>query len=320
LIKYNKHIKNLFSIKSELRFFRVSRDLNEKKVSEGSDNLFKMVFFTFLALLFFSVTTLSQINVTTDLLQEREVLAGSSFRGEIVIRNYGNEAGVIKAYQTDVYSTCDGKYFYNTPDSAGNNRSNSKWVTFSPSYFILPSKSSSRINYAVEVPNDDNLKGSYYSIIMVEVVGDEKDIEDQVNSKSKKKKPNLGLTVNYRFASLILTHIQNTGLRKIIIKGINLTKDKSQYLLELQVENTGERVLRPDISVELFNIASGSKISVDGTEKFVGTKSVIYPGSCTNQTIKIGPIDPGNFKALVVIDAGGEDVFGAEYNLTIGNK
>jgi hypothetical protein len=45
--------------------------------------------------------------------------------------------------------------------------------------------------------------------------------------------------------------------------------------------------------------------------------SRIYPGTSIRQKIRLGSLEPGNYRALVILDGGGDQVFGAEYQLAL---
>jgi len=46
---------------------------------------------------------------------------------------------------------------------------------------------------------------------------------------------------------------------------------------------------------------------------FTGKEYRMYPGTCVMQAIRLPKFPPGNYKALLVVDAGGKDVFGAQF-------
>jgi len=61
--------------------------------------------------------------------------------------------------------------------------------------------------------------------------------------------------------------------------------------------------------VELFDQMGASK------GKFGGVQYRIYPGTSVRQSIFLDGVPAGTYKALIVIDDGNDDVFGAEYTL-----
>jgi hypothetical protein len=80
---------------------------------------------------------------------------------------------------------------------------------------------------------------------------------------------------------------------------------------QVSLGNDGQRMLTPVPWVELWDL-SGKEVG-----KFEGVQSRIYPGTSVKQKIDISSVKPGSYKALLVADAGGEDVFGMNITLQI---
>ena len=88
-----------------------------------------------------------------------------------------------------------------------------------------------------------------------------------------------------------------------------LPNENGKRILQVDVENTGELWIRPEVYVELFDDKGVSK------GKFPGVRYRLYPGTSIRQMIDLSSVGSGTYKAIVVVDAGGEDVYGAEYTL-----
>jgi hypothetical protein len=79
--------------------------------------------------------------------------------------------------------------------------------------------------------------------------------------------------------------------------------------MQVDIGNDGDLGMRPEVTVELFDQTGSSK------GKFNGIRNRLYPGTSVRQRIVLEGIPAGKYKALVVIDDGRDDVFGAEYTL-----
>jgi hypothetical protein len=90
-----------------------------------------------------------------------------------------------------------------------------------------------------------------------------------------------------------------------------LVKKDAQQLLEIDVENNGERCLRSQIRAELYDL-EGNYVG-----KFGGKLFRIYPATSVRFSVDFGKVPNNTYKALVVIDCGGTDIFGANMNLII---
>ena len=88
-------------------------------------------------------------------------------------------------------------------------------------------------------------------------------------------------------------------------------KEESKRTLEVDLENIGERWLRPYLWAELY----------DGEGRFVGKfeacKHRIYPGTSARYRVDLSEVPKGDYKALVIADCGGDFIFGANYNLKL---
>jgi hypothetical protein len=79
----------------------------------------------------------------------------------------------------------------------------------------------------------------------------------------------------------------------------------------VNVVNTGEQADRLELRVELFD-AEGAPAG-----RLTSTRGLVYPGSSIHQRFDLGQLAPGTYRALLVVDTGSDDVFGAEYTIRI---
>ena len=112
---------------------------------------------------------ISQVSVIGDLSNDKEAKPGERYDGVITVKNDSDDPQEVKVYQSDYLFACDGTNNYADPGTLA--RSNANWVTFTPSFFTVPPRSTATVNYTVQVPVDSATKkliGSYWSILMVE--------------------------------------------------------------------------------------------------------------------------------------------------------
>ena len=254
------------------------------------------------------LSVFAQVSVIGELSQDRDARPGESYNGVIVVRNDTNEPQEAKVYQTDYQFHFSGTNNYGEPGSQL--RSNAKWVSFSPSFITLPPQGTMAINYTVTIPKEaegKKLVGTYWSMLMVE--GVQKGSAES-SLPQKEKQAQMGIMQTIRYGIQIATSITSTGVRKVDFVAVKLvTKDDGKKALQVDIENSGDIGMRPDVYVELFDEQGISK------GKYYGVKYRIYPGTSVRQSIELSSIPKGTYKALVVVDAGGEDVFGAQYTL-----
>ena len=105
------------------------------------------------------------------------------------------------------------------------------------------------------------------------------------------------------------THIGDSGERKLKFIETKLLKETQSRLLQVDIENTGQRWLRPYLWTELY----------DDTGRYIGRfengRKRIYPRTSVRYKVDLSDVPKGIYKALVVADCGGNYVFGANYTL-----
>ncbi len=249
----------------------------------------------------------AQVSVIGELSQDKDTKPGDSYTGVIVVRNDTNEPQEAKIYQTDYSFQCDGTNNYGEPGTLP--RSNAKWIAFSPSYLTLPALATMAVNYTVTVPKDlagKKLVGTYWSMLMVE--GIQKGSAES-SLPQKDKKAQMGIMQTIRYGIQIASSIANTGAKKIEFLGVAIDTTGGKRALRIDIKNTGDIGMRPDVTLQLFD-AKGAPVG-----KFTGVKYRIYPGTSVRQLIDVKSVPQGTYKALVVVDAGGDDVYGGQYTL-----
>jgi hypothetical protein len=252
-------------------------------------------------------TARSQVAVMGELSHDRLAKQGETYEGVITLRNDSDEPGEAKIYQTDYLFAHDGTNNYGAPGSTS--RSNALWISFSPAHVIVPAHGTAEINYSVAVPQIDlePLVGSYWSMIMIE--GIQKDSPES-SLRSTDDEPQMGIRQAIRYGIQLATHIAGSGMKSIQFLDARLVRtDQGKTNIQVDIGNNGDLGMRPEVYVELFDQMGASM------GKFPGIQYRLYPGTSVRQNILLEGIAAGTYKALVVIDDGNDDIFGAEYNL-----
>jgi hypothetical protein len=87
--------------------------------------------------------------------------------------------------------------------------------------------------------------------------------------------------------------------------------EDGRTLLAVDVENTGDGWLVPTVWTEL----------VDPSGAVVGRAETmpkrLYPDCSGRFWLDLGPLGPGTYDALVVVDGGGDAVFGTKLNVDV---
>lgn len=266
--------------------------------------LFLRLFITILLLFLGSVITYAagSIKVLGSLVDERVATIGTSYDGSILLENVGKTPCQVRIYQTDYLYYADGRHIYGVLGE--NPVSNGNWITLGANWVTVPAQEKAEVHYKVKIPPNPGLRGSYWSMLMVEA-------EDDQPVNSEKGKGAIALRTKIRYGVQVITNIGNSGSRQIQFLDRQVINQDGRRILQLDIENSGERVLAPVVSMQLFN-NDGKLLS-----NYQGDKLRILPSCSIRQRINLPDLPKGRYKALVIVDNGDQYVFGANYNLVI---
>lgn len=254
-------------------------------------------------LCFLPVVSWAGIVVANGLSHAHQINVGEVQKGRIEIQN-ANGTRDVRIYQRDYRFLNTGEAFYDEPGTL--ERSNASWIDINPTYITIEPGQTTFVNYELRVPQNDKLSGTYWSVIMVEEVA-------PLNTNVIEK----GVTINtlIRYAVQISATIGSTGKKELNFTNIELKKagEDGAKMFVLDVENNGDCLLRPGLSVELFDEA-GTSIGV-----FSAPKKTTYPGTSVRFEIDLSAVNPGTYQAMVLADCSEEDVFGINVAVEIKN-
>lgn len=246
------------------------------------------------------------IDILGELTQRMSIAIGAAGQGQILLQNNTEKPEVVRIYQTDYLFYADGRTLYDKPGT--NARSNAKWITLTPDQIMVPAKGNATINYTIKVPDDKSLHGSYWSMIMVEPIPE----ASLTPPKGTEKNPvAYGVTTIIRYGIQIICDVGAPERGMIRFANKRLISDKNQRVFQIDIENTGSKLLAPLVWTELYG-NSGTSVG-----RFEAGRAKVYPGCSARFVIDLSKVPPGTYKAIVVADNGDEDVFGAQYTLDV---
>lgn len=228
---------------------------------------------------------------------------GSSVEGRIVVRNLGDKPQEVEFHQTDYLFRADGKTTYGETGSV--TRSSAPWINIFPQQVTVPPGGSDSVSYIINVPEDAHLCGTFWSVVMVQPVTSEL-LEPP---KPEEGEVHIGIRTVMRHAIQMVIHIGDTGERALRFASRQLLVANDKRILQLDVENVGERWLVPQVWAELYD-QQGQSVG-----RFEGGQFRTYPGCSARFRIDLSDVPVGSYKALVVADCGGAEVFGAQYDV-----
>jgi len=265
------------------------------KIKKNILNLMIIISFLFLV-----SRASAQIVVVGKMTHEHNARFGENYQGTITISNQGEEQADVRIYQKDYSFQSDGKTYYDEPGTLL--RTNTHWIQFSPKQAIIPPKERIAVNYTVEVPDDSTLIGTYWSMMMVEKIPE---------TEPQQIERGVSIQVVMRYAVQIITNMGDTGIRELRFSDPEIVHEEGKRLLQINIENTGERWLRPNVWVELYTLEGASIGTYEALQQRV------YPETSIKSKMDLSDVANGTYKALIIADGGGDDLFGASYTLEI---
>lgn len=246
-------------------------------------------------------TAQAQIAVVGSTVEERVAAPGETYVGTIVVRNQSQQDQPVRIYQTDYLFYADGTSHFNEVGNAP--RSNGRWITPTVRSLLVPPASEMTVSFTVKVPANDSLRGSYWSVIMVEGAPTEA-------GRSSGGRPQVGLGAVVRYAVQVATHIATTGSRKVGFANSRfLTNADSTQTFELEVKNEGERAYRPAVWIEVYD--EQGTLRANARQE----RGLLYPGTSLKQVFSLGRLSPGTYRAVVFADSGEDAVFASQFTL-----
>lgn len=233
--------------------------------------------------------------------QVRIARPGDTYRGSIVVRNTGRTPTDIKVYTTDYAFSADGRNRYDAPGTLP--RSNATWLRLNQEQLAIDGGGRSRIDYEVRVPDDGRLTGTYWSTVMIEELGGVESVDPQRGRAQ--------LRQVIRHAIQVITEIGASGRSEITFDNAQLSVEEGKRWFAVDLENKGERWLRMDIWLELHD-PQGRLAG-----RFPGTRQRTFPATSVRSRIDLSKVAPGRYLALLVADAGNNDLFGTRIDLEI---
>ncbi|MBU2691265.1 MAG: hypothetical protein KJ970_10070 [Candidatus Eisenbacteria bacterium] len=241
------------------------------------------------------------ISVDGPLAYDVQSRPGQTHHGVIIIQNNSEEYQEIIAYQRDYLFYADGSNLYGEPGSE--ERSNGDWITFAPPQFTIQPEGSQPIAWTMTVPEGKDLRGSYWSLLMVEPIAH--------YSRQNPQNGELLLTSVVRYGIQLTTTVGVDGRYDLLFNSLDAVWGDSDARIQLDVENTGEVKLVPSVWVEIFNWDGVSQ------GRFQGGQKRIYPECSARFSVGIPKLPDGRYTALIVADNGDDHVFGSKLELQI---
>lgn len=194
----------------------------------------------------------------------------------------------------------EGKHFFDnlSEDIPKYPRSNGAWIHLDKKRVRLASGENKTVSYMIEVPKDQRLKGSYWSVLLIEPT-------DSLFMKNPSAGFNLNVKIRYAHHIVV-----NIGAAKPLLKIFKkeVAEIEGSHYLCLHVVNEGELFFNPSLILKLYN----QEGKLENTLKSQAER--LYPGNSQCYFLKL----PENSTPLTQLN--GFLLFADKSNTLIGDK
>jgi hypothetical protein len=200
----------------------------------------------------------------------------------------------------DYWSNSDGQHFFE--DIGKQPRSNASWIKLATHREIINPGETSEAYLTIHVPKDESLKGSYWSVLLIEP-------SDPVQTLAKLEQ-GFQLNVKVRYAFHVVTNV-GTAIPslKISKKGIEQIDGKKIFFVD--ASNTSNLFLNPKMTVKLLNSQGKLEKTLESqTER-------LYPGSSARFLANGEGLPLGKYTAFLLFDNGDGRLFGDTFELSL---
>ena len=257
---------------------------------------FKFNISLFILCVFFQIKTFAGIVILNGLSHIHETSTGSVVTGKIRVQNNGTSESKILIYTEDLILSCDRQSDYKTVNS--HERSSGGWTKLNIEEKTLQENEIYDIWYTINVP--ENVKGSYWSVIMIE------------GSKPVKEEINNGIKIDskVRYAVQVVTNVGISESPKLTFEDTKLTVVDSVQVLNIKLKNSDIFLSKTKINIEIFD-NNGKQI-----KNFETIQKKIYPDKCSVFEVKLLDLPIGKYTGIIMAD-NGKDLFGSNLSLDI---
>lgn len=248
-------------------------------------------------IIFINTAMYSNVVIINGLTHVYSGASGQVIKGEVVLINNSTKEQKVSFELNDAIFSCSENRIF-TKDKTHQQSSNT-WFNANLMEKVLASKEQYVYRFTINIPEDSTLKGSFWSVLMVNV---EKPIK-------KESRGNIGLDTKVRYAVGLLTNVNSYDDLDIDFKNIIL-KDDEVKKLEVKIVNNSLFIEGTKLSLEVYD-TKGDKVL-----EFKTRRNMVFPGFCKDYLIDVSKLPKGDYKCVLLADSR-EEFIGTNVDLTI---
>ncbi len=249
-----------------------------------------------------SLFSQAAVTVLNGLSHHFTVRPGEKYSGMIIIGNTDPQTALARLTLFDYQTTAGGETIFG--EAGKLDRSNASWIYLAENQVRVNTGEQYLIPFEIRVPANPGKAGTYWCVVMVEPA-----VEPDTAAV---RKGSIRIQNKVRYAVQILCHLEESGLVDLKFLGAELVKEEGIRYVDIDLENTGERYVRPVVQLDFFDREGrewGSFKSID---------QGLYPGSSLRFRIEIDAAIPGGeYKVVGLASCSPDQVFGVNLTLHI---
>jgi hypothetical protein len=247
----------------------------------------------------------SAISVNSGLFNEINSEVNNVYEGKIELYNSDDKSATAKVYINDYLFNSKGERFYNPAGT--DKRSNANWIKLVNDRVTVGPKSYQAIKYTVAVPNDVTLKGTYWSIIMVEEISNESAENPSLDQKELVK---ISIKQVLRYGVQVANNINKKDSSiNLVFKEIKINREDKT--LDVNLENNGNLMVTPFMSLDVYD-ETGNFV-----KKVEANPFRIYPTCSVKYSLDIAELKAGTYNTIIVADDKNETILGKKFKLLV---
>ena len=250
-------------------------------------------------ILLLTIPGFSKVIVLSGLTNIHSGEQGNLVQGEIHVQNIGDKNERIIIYLNDLIQDCHTAASYDVPGT--HPRSSGLWMELSANEKILAPKEEFFIKYQINIPDEESILGSYWSMLMIEIADPIK--EDQLEY-------GVAMDSKIRYGIQVITNVGREDGSEIEFITVELNKNEEGHLVVATAENMGDFLVTPTVVLELYGETGDLVYKTEVPFKKV------YPKSCKSFEVPIEKLASGSYAALLVADYG-KDLYGTNLQIDI---
>ncbi|MEP5254404.1 MAG: hypothetical protein ABJQ39_05030 [Winogradskyella arenosi] len=227
-------------------------------------------------------------------------VSGQIFYGEVLLANTSSEEQRITFSLSEALYSCEsGRVF---SEGIAHQNSSTAWFKSSVMDKTLAAKERYVFKYSISVPNDDALKGSFWTTLMINV---EKPIREEVVN-------DIGLDTKIRYAIRLLTDVNFSDEVNIDFKDISLKSkgNGAEKQLDINIYNENIFIENVKLALELYD-ANGNLVLEVPTKRLK-----VFPNVCRVYSIDLEGLPIGEYQCVIVADSR-DEFLGTNFSMII---